>query len=75
MKELRQEIAAYMDRRFGLSYDPLGQILVTVGGSEAIDMCIRSLVAPGDEVIIPSPALCAISPSPPSPAACRCRCL
>ncbi len=62
MKELRQEIAAYMNRRFGLSYDPLGQILVTVGGSEAIDMCIRSLVAPGDEVIIPEPCFVCYQP-------------
>ena len=53
LKELRTEIARYMQRRMHLSYDPLQQILVTVGGSEAIDMCVRALVAPGDEVIIP----------------------
>lgn len=62
LKELRQEIAAYMQRRFGLSYDPLAETLVTVGGSEAIDMCIRSLVAPGDEVIIPEPCFVCYQP-------------
>ena len=62
MKELRQEIAAYMNRRFGLRYNPEGEVLVTVGGSEAIDMCIRSLVAPGDEVIIPEPCFVCYQP-------------
>ena len=52
-----------MQRRFGLEYaDPLHEILVTVGGSEAIDMCIRSLVAPGDEVIIPEPCFVCYQP-------------
>ena len=63
LKELRYEIAAYMKRRFGLKYaDPLHEILVTVGGSEAIDMAIRSLVAPGDEVIIPEPCFVCYQP-------------
>ena len=62
LKELRQEIAAYMQRRFGLRYEPLKEVLVTVGGSEAIDMCIRSLVAPGDEVIIPEPCFVCYQP-------------
>ena len=62
LKELRQEIAAYMQRRFGLCYEPLKEVLVTVGGSEAIDMCIRSLVAPGDEVIIPEPCFVCYQP-------------
>ena len=63
LKELRYEIAAYMKRRFGLEYaDPLHEILVTVGGSEAIDMAIRSLVAPGDEVIIPEPCFVCYQP-------------
>ena len=56
MKELRTEICKYLDRRFGLHYDPDSQVLVTVGGSEAIDIGIRALVNPGDEVIIPTPA-------------------
>ena len=62
MKELRTQIAAYMDRRFGLSYDPANQILVTVGGSEAIDLTIRALVCPGDEVIIPEPCFVCYDP-------------
>lgn len=62
LKELRQEIARYMQRRFGLSYDPLRELLVTVGGSEAIDLCIRSLVQPGDEVIIPEPCFVCYQP-------------
>ena len=71
LKELRAEIARYLDRRMGLKYDPAKEVLVTVGGSEAIDMCIRTLVQPGDEVIIRSRASSATSPSPPCPAACR----
>lgn len=54
LKELRQEICTYLARRFGLQYE-WNQTLVTVGGSEAIDLCIRALVNPGDEVIIPEP--------------------
>ena len=53
--ELRNEIASYLSRRFDLTYDPKKEITVTVGGSEAIDMAIRSLVVPGDEAIIPEP--------------------
>ena len=48
LKELRAEIARYLDRRMGLKYDPAKEVLVTVGGSEAIDMCIRTLVQAGD---------------------------
>jgi aminotransferase len=53
--ELRQEIATYLETRFGLEYSPQDQILVTVGGSEAIDLALRALVDPGDEVIVPEP--------------------
>ena len=56
MAELRREIAAYLNRRFGLQYDFAHQIVVTVGGSEAIDLCVRTLVEPGDEVLIPEPS-------------------
>ena len=56
MLELRREIANYLRRRFDLEYDYTNQILVTVGGSEAIDLAIRVLVNPGDEVIIPAPS-------------------
>lgn len=54
--ELRQEISRWFERRHHLSYDPKAQILVTVGGSEAIDLCVRTLVNPGEEVLIPEPS-------------------
>ena len=54
--ELREEIAVFMKRKYNLSYDAKTDILVTVGGSEGIDACIRSIVEPGDEVIIPEPS-------------------
>ena len=57
--ELRQEICNYMKRRFNLQYEPAAEVLVTVGGSEAIDVAIRTLVSPGDEVIIPEPSFVA----------------
>ena len=56
--ELKQEVANYMKRRFGLSYEPNNQVLITVGGSEAIDLAIRAFVEPGDEVLIPIPFVC-----------------
>lgn len=61
LKELRQEICRYLDRRFGLKYQK-ENILVTVGGSEAIDMAIRALVQPGEEVIIPEPCFVCYEP-------------
>lgn len=57
--ELRNEISDYLNRRFDLSYNPLDEILVTVGGSEGIDLALRALVGPGDEVIIPEPSFVA----------------
>ncbi len=62
MKSLRQTISGYMRRRFDLSYDPDNQILVTVGGSEAIDLALRTLIEPGDEVIIPVPSFVCYEP-------------
>ena len=62
MLELRREIANYLRRRFDLEYDYTNQILVTVGGSEAIDLAIRVLVKPGDEVIIPVPSFVCYGP-------------
>lgn len=59
---LREEIAKYMNRKYSLSYEPKEEILVTVGGSEAIDLCIRAVVAPGDEVIIPQPSYVCYEP-------------
>ncbi len=55
LKELRTEISKYLYRRHKLEYDPLGQVLVTVGGSEAIDLAFRAMLDPGDEVLIPEP--------------------
>lgn len=60
--ELRREIAAYQRRRFGLEYDPKDEIIVTVGGSEAIDLAIRAVVNIGDEVIVPEPCFVCYSP-------------
>ncbi|MGM9933819.1 aminotransferase class I/II-fold pyridoxal phosphate-dependent enzyme [uncultured Clostridium sp.] len=57
--ELRNEIAKYLYRKFDLSYNPLDEIIVTVGGSEGIDIALRALVGPGDEVIIPEPSFVA----------------
>lgn len=61
MELLRKEIATYMKRRFSLTYDP-SEILVTVGGSEAIDLAIRALIEPGDEVLIPQPSFVCYEP-------------
>ncbi len=56
LKELRQEIAAYLKRRQNLTYDPIKEVLVTVGGSEAIDLAMRAMLDAGDEVLIPEPS-------------------
>lgn len=61
-EQLRTEISRYMDRRYGLAYDQKSQVLVTVGGSEAIDMALRALVCPGDEVIIVEPSFVCYDP-------------
>ncbi|WP_379155174.1 aminotransferase class I/II-fold pyridoxal phosphate-dependent enzyme [Paenibacillus sp. sgz5001063] len=62
LPELREEIARYQQESFGLSYEPLEEVLVTVGSSEALDLALRAFTAPGDEVIIPSPSYIAYSP-------------
>ena len=54
--ELRVEISKWLQRHCSLTYDPDQQVLVTVGGSEAIDLCFRTLLAPGDEVLVPQPS-------------------
>ena len=54
--EFRKQIAAYLERRFDISYDPTNEMIITVGGSEAIDLAIRAIVEPGDEVLIVEPA-------------------
>jgi len=60
--ELRKEIAKYLYRRFDLNYHPEDEIVVTVGGSEAIDLMLRALINPGDEVIIPEPTFVCYGP-------------
>ena len=60
--ELRQAICDYQHRRLGLDYDPVRQVLVTTGGSEAIDIIMRGLIDPGDEVILPVPSYVAYDP-------------
>ena len=62
LKELKTEIAKYMNRRFDLTYDPDHEILVTVGGSEAIDIAMRAMLDPGDEVLIPQPSFVCYPP-------------
>ncbi len=56
LKELREEISRYVAKKYDLDYDPNGEILVTVGGSEAIDLALRAMIEPGDEVLIPQPS-------------------
>ena len=60
--ELREAIAEYLHQSFGIKYEPKEQVIVTVGGSEAIDLALRALISPGDEILIPEP--CYISYSP-----------
>lgn len=62
LPRLREEIARYLERRFSLSYDPATELLVTVGGSEAIDLAVRGVLDPGDEVIIPVPSFVCYAP-------------
>ncbi|UVI33752.1 aminotransferase class I/II-fold pyridoxal phosphate-dependent enzyme [Paenibacillus spongiae] len=62
MPELREEIGNYLYNQFDVAYDPAQEILVTVGGSEAIDLALRALITPGDEILVPEP--CYISYSP-----------
>ena len=56
LKELREEIVRYLERRIHVSYDPLREVLITVGGSEGIDAAFRAMLNPGDEVLIPQPS-------------------
>lgn len=62
MPELREAIGQYLNDSFAVSYNPANEVLVTVGGSEAIDLALRALISPGDEILIPEP--CYISYSP-----------
>lgn len=60
--QLRNAVAGYLSSRYSVSYEPESEILITVGGSEAIDACIRAIAAPGDEVIIPQPSFVCYEP-------------
>ncbi|MCR4400291.1 MAG: aminotransferase class I/II-fold pyridoxal phosphate-dependent enzyme [Syntrophomonadaceae bacterium] len=62
MPELRQEISSYLQRRLGLYYDPATSIMVTVGVSEGVDLALRALLNPGDEVLIPEPSYVSYAP-------------
>ena len=62
LEVLREEIGNYVKRKYGVTYDPVSEILVTVGGSEAIDACIRAIASPGDEIIIPQPSYVCYEP-------------
>ena len=56
LKELKKEISCFLDRHYGLKYDEEHEIMVTIGGSEAIDAAMRAMLDPGDEVLIPQPS-------------------
>ena len=62
LMELRNEICRYNERKYGMTYDPKKEVLVTVGGSEAIDAMIRCVVNPGDEVLIVEPSFVCYKP-------------
>lgn len=62
LKDLKEEISAYLDRRCGVNYDPNHEIMVTIGGSEAIDIAMRAMLNPGDEVLIPQPSYVSYMP-------------
>lgn len=62
LMELRREICNYLNRKYNLKYEPKNQVLITVGGSEAIDIALRAMINPGDEVIIPQPSYVSYEP-------------
>lgn len=62
LKELRIEISKYINNKLNVNYDPLNEILITVGGSEAIDLCMRSIIEPGDEILITTPCYVSYEP-------------
>lgn len=62
MQQLRDEIAKYMERKYRVKFDAKTEVTVTVGGSEAIDMCIRTMISEGDEVIVVEPCFVAYAP-------------
>jgi len=62
LKELRYEIAKLNERKYNISYNPDNEIIVTVGASEAVDMCLRAVISPGDEIIVPEPSFVCYKP-------------
>ena len=62
LKELREEICVYLNRKYNVKYDPLKEVMITVGGSEAIDVALRAMLNPGDEVLIPQPSYVSYEP-------------
>ena len=62
LKELRIEISDFLERHYGLKYDPIKEMLMTVGGSEGIDVALRAMLDPGDEVLIPQPCYVSYDP-------------
>ena len=62
LKELREEIKNFLNRKYSLQYDPEKEIIITVGGSEAIDIAFRAMLNPGEEVIIPEPSYVSYRP-------------
>nr|WP_308647866.1 aminotransferase class I/II-fold pyridoxal phosphate-dependent enzyme [uncultured Agathobacter sp.] len=62
LKELKIEISKYLDRKYGMKYNYNNEIMVTVGGSEGIDIALRAMLDPGDEVIIPQPSYVSYEP-------------
>lgn len=62
LMELRSEICRYLKRKYDLSYNPKNEVLITVGGSEAIDIALRAMINPGEEVIIPQPSYVSYEP-------------
>ncbi|MBO6240697.1 MAG: aminotransferase class I/II-fold pyridoxal phosphate-dependent enzyme [Butyrivibrio sp.] len=62
LKELRQEVSNYIKRTQGITYDPIKEVFITVGGSEAIDLAFRAMIDPGDEVLIPQPSYVSYEP-------------
>jgi len=61
-RELREEVAGYLERRFGVSYDPEQELLITIGTSEALDLALRATLEPGDGVLIPQPCFVSYVP-------------
>ena len=62
LMELKESISKYLNRKYDISYDPKNEMMITVGGSEAIDVSLRVMLSPGDEVLIPQPSYVAYTP-------------